>query len=340
MPHRLPSLFRWLVPLVCLGQASLWSGRALAQPPAGARCDDPRVTIDLTLKPAWKTAAVEACAALRDVPDTDPGVKLRVAHQADGVAVEAILADGRRAVRQVAAPGDLRLTLEALAVKPPPEQPPVPAAPAAPGAPAAAPPRPPAPLPPPLEVQVGLSLTGRASGLPAYLSVGPTLTADLCLGPWLVGVLGRWEAYQTLVSTELADFKMQTAGAGLFGGRRLVEQPGARLDLGLDLVVLAQTQSFHTTSAGDEEPEEDDDDDEGTSTERDGSAVDARVGLFVRAAIDASPLRWVVAFDAEISPFQIGGGARVDPLGPALPGWSVGLSAGLAFGAALPWRAP
>ena len=333
MFHSPPSPCRWLVPLLCLGPLALGAAAAGAQPPRRDRCDDPRVTIDVALADVWRKAAVAACAALRDVPDTDPGAKLRVARKPDGVVVEATLADGRHTVREVAAPDDLRLTLEALAVKPPPDQPPAPTAPAAPAAPPAAPPR--AQAPPWLQMQVGLWLVGRYAGRPDYLSVGPTLSADIALGPWLVGLLGRWEAYQAVVNTPLVGFSMQTAGAGLYGGRRLIDWPAVRVDVGLDVVVLAQTQGFSGSLGGD-----DDDEEEAQSSQRGGSAADARVGIFARAAFGASALRWLVALEGEISPFQVGATTRVDPMGPPLPGVSAALSAGIAFGTGLPWSAP
>ena len=357
MPRRSPrSPLGWIVPLACAGPAWLAAATGDAQPPRRDRCDDPRVTIDVTLPEVWRKAAIAACAALRDVPDTDPGARLRVARRAataptpkpEGVVVEATLADGRHTVREVAAPADLRLTLEALAVKPPPEPPPVATPAASPAAPPSASPTSPpsaspaAPPPPPranaqpwLQAQIALWVVGRYAGRPDYLSVGPTLSADLAFGPWIVGLLGRWEAYQAVVNTPLVDFTMQTAGAGLFGGRRVLDWPSARVDVGLGVVVLAQTQGFSGSLRGD-----DDDDGPSGAGRRGGTAADARIGVFVRAAYGESTVRWLAALEGEISPLQIDATTRVDPMGPPLPGVSAALSVGVAFATGLAWSAP
>ena len=300
---------------------TLATSAAYAQP--GSACNEQRVRVEGTLAPQWLEPVVKLCETLASMPDVDASAQLRVVGAGDDVIVEVTLGDGRSTLRRVRAPSDLPLTVEALVAVPPES--------AAPPATSrlVARPEPVAPAPTPrlefgpalgvhpvrhVTIEVGATLVGRVAGNPIYLSIGLTGYAGLRSGPWLLALLARWDGYQNVMDERPKDFEMTTAGGGVEVLRRLVERSDFALEGGLTAWLLGETQAHRVEGE-----------------EHAGSIVDTRLGLLSRALFGEGPLRYLVTFDAELSPARVHRDLHIERGLPILPGYSVGFGGGVAW---------
>lgn len=276
----------------------------------------------------WMEAIERACADLATAPGADASARVRIVPLDRDLSVEVTLADGRSASRRLASPDALRPTLEALllipmlapaaiaraAADPAPPREPVFTRADDPGV--GKPPPPPAPASssppePTFGVDFGGSVGGRVAG-DGYLSVAPAAFAELRAGPWLIGTFIRWDVYEYKSAPLVTTFEMETVAAGLLVGRRTPLAFGS-LDVGVSPRLVVETQTFETRAG------------EQTDT----SGTDVRLGGFARLGLGRGAVRGLLELDAEISPGRARRVARLDPLLPALPAWSAGLSVGI-----------
>lgn len=279
------------------------------------------------MSPRWIEAIERACADLAAAPGADASAQVRIVPVDRDLSVEVTLADGRSASRRIATPEALRPTLEALLLvptlapaprartteesAPPPREPvftraedpglgrPPPAAPAA------------SPPEPTFGVDIGGGVGGRVAG-DGYLSVAPAAFAELRVGPWLVGTFLRWDVYQDKSAPLVTTFEMETVAAGLLVGHRAPLGFG-NVDVGVSPRLVVETQTYEAKAG------------EQTIT----SGTDVRLGAFGRLGLGKGAIRGILELDAEISPGRVRRVTRLDPLLPALPAWSAGLSLGL-----------
>jgi hypothetical protein len=321
------------------------SSVALLTCSAGARadgrpCDRARIHVVGDVQPRWRAAIDGACTAMTMLTGVDPTAEVRMAAIDRDLALEVTLADGRFASRRVVAPDALLSTLEALLVVPPSEpgesdDASAPresraskAADAAHGEsvrPAAVIgstwPRSeePGPVEPRRngEATTAIELGGGAGGRVAargYLSASVAGFADIRVGNWLLGTLIRWDVIGSKSAPLVDVFEMETVVVGIVVARRVGLGFGS-LDAGLSPRLAVETQTFESGAAG----------------ESSLSATDVRLGAFGRLSFGKSALRPIVELDADVSPSRLRRVAQLDPRLPALPAWSTGLSAGLAW---------
>lgn len=309
---------------------------------AGARadeqvCDDARLHVAGDVEPRWRAAIDRACSALATLPGIDPTARVRMVAIDRELALQVTLADGRFASRRVVSPDALLATLEALLVVPPSD-----AREARQGSDAKADPDqrgereepPPAitsawprleePTPSPRpsngEPTTAIELGGGAGGRVAargYLSASVAGFADIRVGTWLLGTLIRWDLLGSKNAPLVDVFEMETVVVGIVVARRAGVGFGS-LDVGLSPRLAVETQTFESGAAG----------------ESSLSSTDVRLGAFGRLSFGKSALRPIVELDADVSPSRLRRVVQLDPRLPALPSWSAGLSAGLA------WTAP
>lgn len=302
-------------------------------------CNDARIHVARDVHARWTRAIDRACFALATLPGVDPTARVRMAASERDLAIEVTLTDGRFASRRVVSPDALLVTLEALLVVPTPD---VSTASATTAdseerrrsddegdreAPAttitSAWPRLEEPVAsqrpnaePTTTVDLGGGLGGRVAAR-GYLSASVAGFADLRVGSWLFGTLIRWDLIGDKSAPLVDVFEMETVVVGLVVARRTSLGFGT-LDAGLSPRLALETQTFESGAAGE------------TSL----SATDVRLGAFGRLSFGKSALRPIVELDADASPSRLRRGVQLDPRLPALPSWSAGLSAGLA------WTAP
>ena len=300
----------------------------------GPACGELGIRVDGELSPRWSDAVARACVELANVPGRDESARVRMAPIDRDLSIEVSLADGRFASRRLASPAALRPTLEALLVVPrlgPREPLPEPAPPKAVAADDASTssnttttawPRPEedGALQPArgAEPSVGLELGGGVGGRVAahgYLSLAPAGFAEIRVGSWLLGALIRWDLIGSKSAPRVDVFEMETVAAGLLVGHRSSVGFGT-IDVGLSPRIAVETQTY-----------------ENKGGEQSLSATDVRLGSFARLALGRSALRAIVELDADVSPSRMRRVVQLDPLLPALPAWSAGLSIGLLWGA-------
>jgi hypothetical protein len=300
----------------------LLSARAHAEE-VGPVCEDPRVRIEGHPAESWPDAIARACTELADMPDSDPTSRVRLLPSGRDLIVEVTLEDGRTAVRRVRDPAKLKTTLDALLTLPPASRRiEAPVAPPSVSSPSSVPsdeerasePAHASPAPR-LAFEAGIAVGGRVAGAQAYLSVAPSGYAELRIDEWLIGIGARWDVFQTKSDVGLRHFEMDTVGADLFAARRF-RADGWSADLGLSSRLLVETQSFH--------PERGKEDTDAQS--------DMRLGPFLRVSVGRGSLRPIFVLDGEVSPSRVRRSIRVDEEFPVLPSWSLGLSAGVAWG--------
>jgi hypothetical protein len=288
------------------------------------------VQIEPGLSERWRASIVQLCEELPAMRDADPAARLRIAPDGDAAILQVSLTDGRSTSRHVRTPDELALTVEALTL--------LPLKPSAAAAPAPAPEARAAPAPasspatdaktsavpavaPPtaLSVELGALFTGRLARAPTYLSPGLAGYAGLRIRDWLMELTVRWDMLQVMVGqTPPQDFEMESVGAGFSVGKRAFAAPALGLDVGGGALLLAEKQSFAQLSHS------------GASEVSD-VEPDIRLGLFCRLSLGQSDWRWVASLDAEVSPLRLRRARRVEPDGPTLPTWSVGLGLGAAW---------
>jgi hypothetical protein len=283
---------------------------------ADAACVDPRVVVEGALDARWLEPLTRLCEQLPAIKDMDPSARLRFVAAGPDVIIEATLGEGRSALRRLRSPDDLRLTVEALTVAPPPEPevrklpvalaPPtttIVAAPATSSEPAR------------IGVEVGGALVGRVERAPTYLSTGVEAYASLRLDRYWLGLLVRWDIIEVLTRNAPPLFEMDNVGVGLSFVRRSSPASTLHLDLGATAMVLAQTQSSQIGSK------------ELLDTE-----LDVRLGLLARALFGRSAWRWTVAIETDVSPPRLRRSNSVAEGFPTLPTWGLGLGLGAVWG--------
>ncbi|MDB5217036.1 MAG: hypothetical protein JWO86_4963 [Myxococcaceae bacterium] len=292
-------------------------------------CDDARIHVASDVQPRWRAAIDRACAAIAALPGVDPTARVRLAAVDRDLALEVTLADGRFASRRLVSPDALLATLEALLVVPPSdardtkdtrearvdrEEPPPTITSAWPRVEEGALQRPSNEASPTIEIGGGFGGRVAARG---YLSAAVAGFADIHVGSWLLGTTIRWDLIGGKSAPLVDVFEMETVVAGIVVARRMPVGFGS-VDVGISPRLAVETQTFESGAAG----------------ESSLSATDVRLGSFARIAFGRSALRPIVELDADVSPSRLRRVVQLDPRLPALPSWSAGLSAGLA------WTAP
>jgi hypothetical protein len=312
---------------------------------AGARahdrvCDGARIHVAGDVQPRWRAAIDGACSAMATLAGVDPTAHVRMAAIDRDLALEVTLTDGRFASRRVVSPDALLATLEALVVVPPSDASELKEASEASDASAvktddggerAQPPsamgstwtRLEEPTPsrpsngePTTAIELGGGAGGRVAGH-GYLSASVAGFADIRVGNWLLGTLIRWDVIGSKSAPLVDVFEMETVVVGIAVARRFRLGFGS-LDAGVSPRLAVETQTFESGAAG----------------ESSLSSTDVRLGAFGRVSFGKSALRPIVELDADVSPSRLRRVAQLDSRVPALPSWSAGLSAGLA------WTAP
>lgn len=311
-------------------------------------CDGARIHVAGDVERRWRAAIDAACSAMATLPGVDPTAHVRMAAIDRDLALEVTLADGRFASRRVLSPDALLATLEALLVVPPSaaseasevnEVPEVSRAstakaddggrvervqpPSAMGSSSTwprleepAPSQRPANGEPTTAIELGGGAGGRVAAQ-GYLSASVSGFADIRVGNWLLGTLIRWDVLGTKSAPLVDVFEMETVVAGIAVARRVRLGFGS-LDAGVSPRLAVETQTFESGAAG----------------ESSLSSTDVRLGAFGRLSFGKSALRPIIEVDADVSPSRLRRVTQLDPRLPALPSWSAGLSAGLA------WTAP
>ncbi|MDB4933835.1 MAG: hypothetical protein JWP87_807 [Labilithrix sp.] len=280
-------------------------------------CDRLSIRIERPLPPRWNEPMARACRELATMQNADPTARLRISAAGDDLAIEVVLADGRKASRTMKRTEALRPTLEALLLVPAEETATAPVAAPAP-APAPVVPAPateePRAAPDAASRDVGVELGGgpgvRIAGN-GYVSFAPAAYAELVIGRWLFGMTVRWDVVESKSVPAVKVFEMETVGAGLLVGRRFDVGFGTT-DIGVAPRLLAETQSYELGN-----------------NEESRSETDIRIGAFTRVAFGHSAVRFVLEADAELSPARVRRDVFLDPVLPALPAWSAGLLGGL-----------
>src|SRR5882672_5481578 len=144
-------------------------------------CHGPSLTTEGALESEWIPVVAIIHARLRRNDDLDKCAELHMSQSQDGLRVRVTTADGRTAIRHVALPENLLVTVEALL-----ELPPTVAVQAAPPEPGDLPDRPgpevnvrPAAPAPVAHLEVGVGAAGRVAGRPLYGGGGAASFAQL-----------------------------------------------------------------------------------------------------------------------------------------------------------------
>ncbi len=282
-------------------------------------CVGPFLATDAAVGAEWFPAIESVRNRLNRNVDLDRCAELRIGPMQGGLRIRVTTADGRTAIRYVAVPDKLLITVEALLELPqtapvrssPPEpqelpdgqDPEVKIRPVAPSAVA--------------HLEVGVGAVGRLAGAPLYGGGGAASFAQLALDGWLIGVTARWEAVNdTLTLPSPTGFNMQTFEVGIGVGRRVLSGNVA-FDAVLGPEVIVESQEA-----------------EGIDDGLGGSAGDVRMDLLLRvSAPHTGRTRFYAAADAEVSPSRLRRTKQLDPGLPSLPSWSSGLQVGVLWGA-------
>jgi len=315
--------------LAC-GAGALYALHASAARAQGsAPCADARIWVDGVVAERWREPLAQFCVDLGTLSGVDPAAHVHIVPAGEDLVVEAVAGDGRRARRRVQAPEGLSFTLEALMILPEPATPqptsttPPPAASAAPAGPEPGSPTAPALDPAPAAapasaksgVEIGASLLLRVARAPTYLSSGFELYGGLRSGPWLLGLVARWEPIQAVMDYEPPpSFEMDSVAAGFVVARRVLRAESADLDLGLKTLLVTETQSIQMGAK------------ETADTE-----ADMRLGLLTRVLVGRPPLRWALAVELDASPLRLRREHRIAPGFPTLATWSVAVAVGGAW---------
>ncbi|MFO0728325.1 MAG: hypothetical protein U1E65_31380 [Myxococcota bacterium] len=291
-------------------------------------CEDPGVRVQGQVSDRWATSIGQACHAVQDLADRDREARVKImAATSEVLVVEVALRDGRTAVRRLKDPETLTPTLEALLTLPP--------TPVAAALTSAAPIATPAPdtktvaittpIPTPeapsfsagfVGFEAGAGVSARAAGTNTYLSMAPTIFAELRLGNWLVGIDARWELLEFRPESHHDRIDMDTIGLGINVAHRF-DLDFMELDTGFAPRLVIEFQS----------------DDSNPDIDVSASTPDLRLGMVFRGIFGKGAFRPFVAFDAEFSPTRLRHSRRLLDGFPILPAYSTGLAAGLMWGA-------
>jgi hypothetical protein len=326
----------------------LWSVAAAAAPTA---CAGPELLLAGEPASSWTNAIAALQTRLREGRDLDRCAHLVLEPVSEAMVLTVVTEDHRSARRRVARPSELLQTVEGLLVVPvaSPEPPPAaeppqepvasstaqPAAPEPlPAPPAAVPedsirfaPMPPLPDAPssvatqhPVGFEIGGGGAGRVAGSPMYFGAGAAGFAQVVIERWLLGASMRWELVNRTLRDEImpAGFGMHTYAIGVGVGRRV---PVGRLslDLAAGPEVVAETQEMNALSGNGMDGR---------------NESDVRVSGLVRLSIPQEGKAYIfAAADVEGSVSKLTSASPSDGGYPPLPGWSSGLSLGVAWGA-------
>ena len=295
--------------------AMAWSSSASGA--VTTACSGPRVTVTLPEREAWRTLRSDLVEHLRALRDLDRCAEVAVGAAGDLLTLDVTTGDGRKASRQVASEAELLRASEALLTLPPAlvQPPPPPLI------------QSPSELPPPeperahtedkAHIELALGGSARMGGAPLFAGGGVAAFADVTLDNWLLGVSGRWDIADGLVTEpSLMDYFMTSTAVGVSLGRRF-DLGNAALDALLGPNVVIENQ---------------DADDQDRDVH--GSAADLRLDLGLRVSGPrSSKWRAFVALDAEVSPARVRKQRFADPVLPPLPSWSAGLALGVSWSA-------
>lgn len=299
--------------IACLG-----SKDARAQTPQRA-CAASQLQVEGAIGARWVEALGRLCGELGARSDLDRDAVLRLrAAEGDQLNLHVTLRDGRSAERLVRTPDELLLAVEALLAVPELPQPPSAASTPPPQAAPQLEPntRKPEPEPAPaLGVEVTGELMVRLARAPSYGSPALALFVSLLPEDWWLGLTLRWEPGQSLVSGRRPpDFEMDSVATGLIVGRRL-QLGNLGVLLGGSALIVDVIQSSRPIDVED------------THT-----AADVRFGLVSKLLWGKPPWRLAISLDVDVSPARVGHELHLVPALPALPSWSAGVGAGVAWG--------
>jgi len=335
---------RYCLMLVAALAAASNSATARADAPE-QRCAAVPMTVEGQLDSLWIDALARACAQLGARSDVDHGARLSVHAFGDELVIEATLADGRSAVREVASPLALARVLEALLALPSAGPRPntdspaaelratdasiprtVGSAPDAPSARASAVESEPsralvarpgdtlqAREPRVLVLRAGVALMGRVTE-GSRLSIGVQAQGGISVGAGELAVVARWEPAMQVPGGAPAGFESTAFGVGVLVGALTRPAPWAELHAGVDVTIIERVESA-----------------EEGADEIAGSHTDVRIGAMTRLELGSSRVRPFVGLDAEISPLVAGRSVRIDPMLPPQTVWSAGVTLGLAW---------
>jgi hypothetical protein len=322
--------------------AVFWVRPALAE---GASCAPMTIEADASVRTRWPGLLSHVREAFDARDDIDRSARVRLTFRDASITVEAVLPNGRSAVRSVSRREDVVPTLEALLLVPqgsaqvqtsalepsglgPPPANPMPA-------PSSASPPGTRDLPlsrglavpdrdesaqssghPSSRVRIELSVVTGARIGDGQTSVGLGAVSFLDLGGWLVGFEGRADRYQMLVGGAHSGGALELA---VLGGRRFQFQNVA-LDLAAGPAAAMQgTATFETRSAI-----------TGNTVSESSSSTVPRLLLGARVSFSAlSTVHTFVGIDGELGPSRAGPDV---PGASRLPVWTLGLALGATVG--------
>lgn len=280
-------------------------------------CLDGRLSVSSDVGERWSAEIADACLALERAEDTDPEIVLHLSPDGEALLIEAILPDGRRASRHVAASGGLLATLEALALLPLHRSTAPAPTPQGADAPIAAPaPVVPQPSGPSLAVELGSYGGVRGYGARAYVGAALGGYAMLRVGSIGLALTARWEPIVKPIDLDASGFEMSSFAVGFVATRRVRANERLVFDLGAGAQIVTLSQHYDRASG-----------------EFLHSETDARVGVVARMLVGRGPWAFLVTVDAELSPERTIRPLRLEPDLPTLPGYSFGVATGFAWGA-------
>jgi hypothetical protein len=304
---------------VTIALLCLISTVAVAQPSATLTCDAHQVIVSAPLSKRWADSLARACVEIAQRRDLDASARVTIAPAAEsGLTLQAILRDGRSAVRYVDTAEALSRTLQALLALPR-------------TAVAAAPPAPPAPKIVPrvsperrdddrtstpvdhalLHIGFGVSIIGHLFGAPTYAAGGFAARVSLRTGRLLLDVTPRWEAAQASRSTGLPDFEMHLEGLGVQLAARVWSDADGAVETGIGMLLVEETQSYREMGK-----------------ELDASRLSGQASALARLLWGRPELRWSVGLELSLAPSRLAHAAHLRDTFPELPIFGVGVGFG------------
>jgi hypothetical protein len=249
--------------------------------------------------------------------DSDPTARVRIIPAEGDLKVQVALKDGRTTSRLVRDPEALLPTLEALLTLP---TLPSPANDRGTAVVDVHEPRDFAPRAPPnqearIDFELGGGVGARSAGPGVYLSASPSAFAQARFGDWLPGLAMRWETLLRFTGPGSDGLEADALALALTLARRIPTRFG-RIDLGVSPRLVSQSLTYLLAGL-----------------ETSATSTDIRAGLFARIGFGHRVFRLMVEADGEVSPTQLRREIHIIPGSPRLPGWSAGLSVGVAWGA-------
>lgn len=313
----------WSPRMAALGAMLTMASRSHSSSAAAddARCTGPDLVVRDPLPSTWAEAVDDVRVQLKRQGRFDACARLILTPVEEKILVQIVLADGRAASREVPTPKTLWRTVRAVLLLPPVTLSLARPRPASDGrknwVDTAEPELHSPENPSHAHFELGGGGSARVSGGPLYGGTGASAFADVLLDSWLIGVFGRWDVADALVTAAPpGGFSMQSFGVGVLLGARM-SIGGWSLDgtAGPDIVVDSQEGDGPGDGIG-------------------GEADDVRLDVGLRlSGPSTSRLRFYLAADLDASPARIRRTAQIDPGLPGLPAWSAGLTMGLLWSA-------